>query len=212
MADDRPQPLQFASSSPQPSDTPPATPPGDAVHIGEELEDLEKESKMQTFIVVGVVLAIIAAVVAIFGYTMRPKPKASGTIDEAYAVALPGDNVLATIKVSVNNVGGKALFVRDVKAKVVTADGKEFQDIAANAVDFDRYFRAYPDLRDHSIQPLRVETRVDPGEQARGSVVVSFPITLDTFNARKSLSVIIVPYAGAMAPGGGDEQPVVITK
>ncbi len=212
MADDRPQPTQFAAATPQPDNGPPASPPGEPVRIGEELDEFEKESKTQTYIVVGVVLAIIAAVIAIFSYSMRPKPRASGNINEAYAVALPGDNVLATITVTFHNVGGKPLFIRDIKARMTTADGKEFQDIAANAVDFDRYFRGYPDLRDHSGLPLKVETRVDPGEQVRGSVIVSFPVTLDTFNARKSLSVLIQPYAGAMAPGGGDEPVVVITK
>ncbi len=211
MADDRPQPMQFGAT-PQPDNVPPASPQGEQVHIGEELDEFEKESKSQTYIVVGVVLAIIAAIIAVFSYSMRPKPKAVGSIDEAYAVALPGDNVLATIRVTFHNVGGKRLYVRDIKAQLNTADGKQFQDIAANAVDFDRYFRGYPDLRDHSGLPLKVETKIDPGEQVRGSVIVSFPVTLDTFNNRKSLSVLILPYAGAMSPQGGDEPVVVITK
>ncbi|MFB3814075.1 MAG: hypothetical protein ACE14L_08175 [Terriglobales bacterium] len=211
MPQERPHPLQFATS-PRPGDTPPASTPGEPVHIGEELDELEKESRIQTFLVVGVVLVIIAAIIGIFAYTMRPKPKATGAIDEAYAVALPGDNVLATIRVTFHNVGGKPLYIRDIKGKLVAEDGNEYTDVAANAVDFDRYFRAFPDLRDHSIQPLKVEARLEPGEQTRGSVVVRFPVTLDAFNARKALSVIIQPYAGVMSPSGGDEAPVIITK
>ncbi len=206
MADDRPEATQSA-----PSAASEPAPAGEPIHIAEELDDIEKESKARTFIVVGAVLLVIAVIVVAFSILMRPKPKASGTIDEAYAVALPGDNVLATIKVTINNVGGKPLWIRDLKAELVTADGKKFSDVAANAVDFDRYFRGYPDLRDHSIQPLKVETKIDPGEQVRGSIIAAFPVTLDMFNARQSLSAIVIPYAGAMAPGTTNEEPVIIT-
>jgi hypothetical protein len=186
--------------------------PNQPVPIGEELDDLEKEDRFRTFKVVGIVLAAIAAVVAVISFATRPKPEGGGTMDEAFAVALPGDNVLATIKVNFNNIGGKPLWIRDIKAQLTAADGSQYSDVAANAVDFERYFQGYPDLRDHSIQPLKVETRVLPGEQLRGSVVVSFLVTLDAFNHRKALAVMIYPYASAMGPSGGDEGPVVITK
>jgi len=197
----------------QPARSPAAGPvPVPAIHITEDLDDLEKESKFHTLIVVGIVLLLIAAVVAAIAFATRPQPAANGTLDDAFAVALPGDNVLATVKVSFHNVGGKPLWIRDLKAQLTTGDGKQYSDVAASPVDFDRYFRYYPDLRDRSIQPLKVETKVEPGEQVRGSLIVGFPVTLDAFNARKSLSVMIYPYATAQAPAGGDQPPVVITK
>jgi hypothetical protein len=152
--------------------------------------------------VVLIALAVIAVIVGIVSYGMRPKPGARGSIDEAFAVALPGDNVLATVKVTLHNVGGKPLFIKNIKAQINTDKG-EFKDEAANAADFDRYFRGYPDLRDHSLQALKVETRLAPGEEARGSVIVSFPVTLDAFNNRKSMAVVIEPY---------DMSPITITK
>jgi hypothetical protein len=207
MADQTPQGTQ-----PAPEARPASQPTGsETIHIAEELEDLEKESRSRTIIVVGAVLLVIAVAIAVISFATRPKPKASGTIDGAYAVALPGDNVLTTVRVSFNNIGGKPLWVRDIKAQLTTPDGKQYTDVAASAIDFDRYFRGYPDLRDHSIQPLKVETKVLPGEQVRGSVIVSFPVPLDTFNNRKSLSVLIYPYASAMTPTGS-EPPVTITK
>jgi hypothetical protein len=52
-------------------------------------------------------------------------------------------------------------------------------------------------------QPLKVETRVPAGLQAQGSIIVAFPITVDEFNNRKSLTVTIEPY---------DQKPLVIKK
>lgn len=173
------------------------------VHIAEELRDLEKGDKTKVFLVVGVVLVGIAIVVGIVAYLMRPQAKAIGALESAYAVALPGDNVLVTIKVHFQNVGGKPLWIRNLKGKLVTADGKDYQDEAASAVDFERYFQGYPDLRDYSLQPLKVETMLRPGEQIRGSVILGFPVTMDNYNSRKSLAVTIEPY---------DQAAITLTK
>jgi hypothetical protein len=173
------------------------------VHIAEELRDLEKDDKTHVIKVFGVVLVAIVIIVGIFAYLLRPKPKATGAVEDAYAVALPGDNVLTTVKVSLQNAGGKALWIRNIKGKLVTADGNEYQDQAASASDFERYFQGYPDLRDHSLQALKVETMLRPGEQTRGSVILGFPVTLDTFNRRKSLSVTVEPY---------DQAAITLTK
>jgi hypothetical protein len=94
------------------------------------------------------------------------------------------------------------LWVKALRAKAVTSSG-EYEDEAANAVDFDRYFQAFPTLKAHVDQPLRVETRVPAGLQTQGSLIVSFPVSVDEFNARKSLTVTIDPY---------DQKPLVITK
>ena len=48
------------------------------------------------------------------------------------------------------------------------------------------------------------EQKIGPGALAQGTVVVSFPVTQDAFDKRKSLSVVIQPYDQAV--------PVVLTK
>jgi hypothetical protein len=188
MSDEKPQ-------SAEPVSEPQPTPAGEQVHIGEELSDLEgKEDRLQSMKIVGAVLLVVAVIVAAYMLLVRPKPKATGAIDGAYAVALQGDNVLVTINVTFSNVGGKPIWIRNIQAEMTAPDGKTLKDDAANAVDFERYFRGYPDLRSHSLQPLKVETKLQPGEQTHGSVIVGFPVSLDTFSNRKSLSVIIEPY------------------
>jgi hypothetical protein len=205
MADERPQAPDSPGSSPT------TVPLPGPVHIGAELGELEeKESRFRILMVTGVALAVIAAIVAVISFATRPRPQAKGSIDEVYAVALPGDSLLVTVKVTFNNIGQKPVWIRGIKAQLTGADGQQYSDEAANAVDFPRYFQGYPDLRNHSLPALKVETRLAPGEQVQGSVIVGFPVTPDAFGHRKALSVTIYLYASSMGPTGGDQPPVVI--
>ena len=74
---------------------------------------------------------------------------------------------------------------------------------AVPAVDAQRYFQAFPDLKQHALNILTAETKLDPGKKVSGTIVVSFPVTADAFAARKSLTVTITPY---------NEVPIVLTK
>jgi hypothetical protein len=207
MTDESPQGLPPTVESDNPEQT-----PIESIHIAEELGSTDRENRSRTLLVAGIVFGAIAIVIGIVSFATRPKPKATGNIDDAYAVALPGDNVLVTVRVNFNNIGGKPLWIREIKAELTTTEGRQYTDDAASAADFDRYFHAYPDLRDHSIQPLKSETKAVPGEQIRGSVIVAFPVTMDAFNNRRSLSVIVVPHASFVGPAGSDAIPVVITQ
>ena len=110
---------------------------------------------------------------------------------------------MVAINVTVHNSGEKSLWIHDIKAKIAT-DGGEFTDEAASAIDFDRYFQAFPVLKTHALAAIPPETKIAPGGQAQGTVVVSFPVTQDVFDKRKSLSVVIQPYDQPL--------PLVLTK
>jgi len=171
------------------------------VPITEEMDSAKRT--LPPLGVVAIALVVIAVVVALIAWKLQPKPMAAGTIDEVFAVATPDGKTMATIKVTFSNVGsGRPLWIRNLKAKTVTSSG-EYEDEAASAVDFDRYFQAFPTLKAHVDQPLKVETRVPAGLQTQGSLIVAFPIPVEEFNSRKSLSVTIDPY---------DQKPLVITK
>ena len=106
----------------------------------------------------------------------------------------PNQNaVLVAVNVTVHNSGEKPLWIHDIKATLKT-DGGEFTDVAASAVDYDRYFQAFPTLKEHALAAIPPETKIPIGGQAQGTVVVSFPVTQDGFDKRKSLSVVIQPY------------------
>lgn len=180
--------------------SPTSKPDTKPVLVPEEIDSSKWE--MPPWTPIGIVLLVILVAMGIISYVTRPKPKMTGTIEEVYATALSDNSVMVTIKLNVQNVGSKSLWIHNLNTKLVTAKG-EFSDDAANAVDFPRYFSGYPDIRQHTITPIKVEDKIDPGSQQRGSIIVAYPVSLQEFNARKSISVIVEPY---------DQSPVTITK
>jgi hypothetical protein len=61
-------------------------------------------------------------------------------------------------------------------------------------VDLDRYFQAFPALKESSEPPLSPETKLLAGAEQRGTIIVSFKVTREAFDQRKSLTVTIQPY------------------
>ncbi len=141
-------------------------------------------------------IALIVVLVFIAGvaYIFRSKPVAQGQIDQAFAMQQedkPYSMVL--MQVTLRNVGDKPLFIKEIKADIMTDQG-ESSDDAASAVDYPRYLQAFPDLQPYATEPLKVETKIPPGGEAKGSVMVAFPITKEQFYARKDINVTIFPY------------------
>ncbi len=149
---------------------------------------------------VAIAIVLVAVVVAILAYVNRAKPVAQGGIDGVWfsqPAGMPSPMVL--IDVTLRNVGDKTLYIKDIKATLTTDQGDQSDDAAA-ASDYDRYLMAYPDLRGHTT-PLKVETKILPEGELKGSVMVTFPVTQQQFDARKDLTVTIQPY---------DQRPIVL--
>jgi len=146
----------------------------------------------------GVVLICIAAVgliVGIFAFKERPKPQGSGSINFVAVAEVPNQNmVLSAVTLTLRNSAIRPLWIKTIKAQLTTADGKTFDDEAASAVDLDRYFRAFPGLKENSAPPLSPETKLLAGAEQRGTIVVSFGVTKEAFDQRRSLTVSIKPY------------------
>jgi hypothetical protein len=175
---------------------------GPTINIGEEFGTASKN--LPSVKIVAIVLAVVAVVLAIWAFVLRPTPQGGGSIDNVAAIEIPGQNaVLVAVNVTVHNSGKKPLWIKDIKATLKTDSG-EFSDEAAPAMDFDRYFRAFPALKLHALSPLTPETKIPPGDQAQGTIVVSFRVIRQTFDKRQSLSVVIQPYDQAV--------PLVLTK
>ncbi len=171
---------------------PPAAGSGLDFNIGEEYGTAKRNLPPPKVLAIALVLVLVIALIIIFAAS---RPNGSGSIDDINAVDITGQNsVLVAMNVTVHNTGSKSMWIHNVKAIVKTEDGHEFSDDAAAPVDFERYFQAFPALKARSIAPLTVETKIPPGGYASGTVVVSFPLALDAFNKRKSLTVIIQPY------------------
>lgn len=150
-----------------------------------------------------IALIIVAIAVAAIAYFFRSTPAASGSIDEAFAVAIPSQNsVLATVQLTLKNATKKPLPLREINITVRTDKG-EFSDNFAPIADFDRYFSAFPDLKAHSIEGISHELVIPVGAQVSGSVIVSFPVTKEDFDNRRAL-IATVTFFG--------HKPVLIQK
>ena len=111
--------------------------------------------------------------------------------------------VMVAINVSFQNNGVKSYWIHTIKADLDTTTGS-FTDDAASPADFDRYFQAFPVLKQHALAPLEREAKINPGGRIAGTVIVTFPVTPDAFANRKSLKVTIQPYDQPV--------PLVLTK
>jgi hypothetical protein len=187
---------------PPPPQVPQQTPPvskGPTINIGEEFGTAKRNLPP-----IGILLAAVGGVLiiaAIIAFVQRAKPQATGTLVHVTAVQIPGQNaVLVALTFSFRNPGPKPLWVHDIKGKLVSSSGEQTAE-AVSAVDFDRYYSGFPELKAGAQQALSPEDKLQPGEQVMRTAIVSFPAMLDVFNQRKSVSVIIQPY----------DQPVPVT-
>jgi hypothetical protein len=195
------------SSTPQPQATPPAetTPdrpsyPG-RLPIGEEMDSSKWTLPPPKTLGVGLLVFVVLGIV-MFLLVGRAKPVAAGTIDHL-AIASPADNqVLVAINVTFSNIlPEKPIWLRSASARLTKSNGEQLSDTAASFVDFERYFQAFPALKEGAIEPLRPDIKLMPGEKASGMIVVSFPVDKQTFDQRKNLAVVLDLY---------DQLPVTI--
>jgi len=196
------QPGAEPSSPPSPQAEPSSAPnPQLDFDIGEEYGTARKN--LPPARIVAISLAAVVAIVAVYALTHRAHALSSGTIDDVVVVPVAGqDMVMVAINVSLENNSAKPSWIHTIQVALDTNNGR-FTDDASPAVDAERYFQAFPDLKRHALDFLKPEMRLDPGSKVSKTIVVSFPVTEEAFNARKSLTVTVAPY---------DEVPVVITK
>jgi hypothetical protein len=179
----------------QPLPTPPkpTVEPITEFHIGDEFGTAKRNLPPARIVLI--CLAAVAVIVGIFAFKGRQKPQGAGSIDFVAAAAVPGQNmILAAITMTLRNTAGKPLWIKNLKAHLTTADGSTFDDDAASAVDLDRYYQGFPALKESSEPPLSPETKLPAGGQQKGTIIVSFKVTKEAFEQRKSLTVTIQPY------------------
>jgi hypothetical protein len=183
---EEPSPPAIPTAAPSPD-----TPKTD-FNIGEEFGTAKKNLPPVKILLIGVVLILVAWGIA--ALLQRPKTSAAGSIDQVVSVEVPNQNlVLVAINVTVQNHGLKSFWIHTIKADVDAPTGS-FSSDAVNAVDFERYYQAFPTLKEYALAPLLPEAKISPGGQLSGTVVVGFPLTADAFASRKSLRVSIQPY------------------
>jgi hypothetical protein len=201
MPDQTPNANPGAPATPSaPADpTIPSPQRGPTINIADEFGTAKRNlPPVKPLLLTTVGILIIVGVVA---FLQRAKPQGGGSLDNVAAVELPGQNAsLVALTFTLRNSGEKSLWVHDIKGKLATSSG-ELSSEAVSAVDFDRYFQAFPTLKANAQPALAPEDKLQPGQEIKRTVIVSFPVTLDAFNQRRSVSVAIQPY----------DQPVPVT-
>ena len=196
-----PAPVPPANPS-APPDTTAAAQPGPTIHIGDEFGTAKRNLPPVKILLAAT--AAILIIVGIYSFFQRAKPQGGGSLDNVNAADLPGQNaVLVALTFTLRNSGEKSLFVHDIRGKLVTANGEQSGE-AVSAVDFDRYYQAFPELKANTQPALAPEDKLPPGQEIKRTVMVSFPVTLDAFNQRKAVSVVVQPYDQPL--------PVVLSK
>lgn len=181
-------------STPPPPAAPeaPKPPSGPTINIAEEFGTAKKNLPSGKILVVAII--VLGIVVAIVSFMKRAKPQASGTLDNVVAAEIPGQNsTMVALTFTIHNTSDKILYVHTLQASLKGPSGDATAD-AVSAVDFDRYFQAFPALRSGAQPALPPETKIQPGETTSRTIIVAFPVTLDAFNHRQVLAAVIWPY------------------
>jgi hypothetical protein len=204
----KPSGVESASTeNPMPDQTPtppppPPVPAGPTIHIGEEFGTAKKN--LPPAKIVAIAIGALLVVVLIASFLNRARPQAAGSLDNVVAVEIPGQSsTMVALTFTIRNTSKKDLYVHSLESSI-KAPGGDFTSSAVSAVDFDRYFQAFPALKVGTQPALPPETKIATGETSARTIIVAFPVTLDAFNHRTSTSVVIWPY--------NETVPVTMTK
>jgi len=201
MPDQTPNPAPVPAATPSASaDAPvPAPQRGPTINIGDEFGTAKRNLPPVKPLLL--TMAGILVIVGVVSFLQRAQPQGAGSLDDVTAIEIPNQNAsLVALTFTLRNSGKKSLWVHDVQGKLTTSGG-EFSSDAVSAVDFDRYYQAFPALKANAQPALSPEDKLQPGQELKRTVIVSFPVSLDAFNQRRSVSVVIQPY----------DQPVPVT-
>jgi hypothetical protein len=192
----------MSDPSPMPDASKPTPPAGPTINIGEEFGTAKRNLPPAKIVLIAVGAVLIVVLIA--GYFRRAKPQASGSLDNVAAVEIPGQgSTMAALTFTIHNTSDKTLYVHTLQGLLRQASGDTVAD-AVPAIDFDRYFQAFPALKNGTQPALIPEAKIQPGETVSRTIIVAFPVTLDAFNHRQAIVVSIWPYDQSV--------PVVLAK
>lgn len=180
----------------------PPTPSGPTINIGEEFGTAKKNLPSAPILIAAI--ALMAGVVIFASFLKRVKPQASGTLDNVVAVEVAGQGTtMVALTFTLHNTSDKVLYIHEIQSSMKAPSGDATAN-AVSAIDFDRYFEAFPELKNGAQPALIPEAKIQPGQTVARTIIVNYPIKLDAFNRRQSISVIIWLY---------DQQvPILMTK
>jgi hypothetical protein len=156
----------------------------------------------------GVIAALlVTAGIAVYVIAGQKPPVASGEIEQVWVhpqhTETPGfdangalmpkesfDQVLVFAQVKLHNQSKQPLFLLNILTNATLADGIH-SSYAATAADYDRVFIAYPTLDVPHGKALSPHATIDPGQTLEGTIVSSFRLSKQEWDARKDLNFTI---------------------
>jgi hypothetical protein len=177
--------------------------------LQQESKDLaagESYTKGTSHVIVATVVATVLVSIAVAGYLIigEKPPAATGEILDIWAhpmhtetsgwdangAAIPKeeiDQVLLFTHVRLHNQGKQPIFLHQIVANATLADGIH-SSYSATPTDFERIFKAYPQLMQWHATPLPTDLTIQPGETKEGTFACSFRMTKADWDSRKSLN------------------------
>jgi hypothetical protein len=176
--------------------------------LQQESKDLaagESYTRGTSHVIVATVVAtvVVSIAIAIYIFMGEKPPAAAGQILDVWAhpmhtetsgfdangAAIPKeeiDQVLLFTHVRLHNQSKQAIFLHQIVANATLANGLD-SSYAATPTDFERIFKAYPDLAQWHATPISPDLTIQPGETREGTFVCSFRVPKADWEARKSL-------------------------
>src|SRR3982075_2873760 len=141
-----------------PSPPPPNVPSGPTINIADEFGTAKRNLPPAKIVLLAI--AAVLLVVGIASFLHRARPQASGSLDNVAAAEISGQSAtLVALTFTLRNTADKILYVHNIQGKLNTAGG-EFSGEAVSAVDFDRYFQAFPALKNGAQPALSPEAKL----------------------------------------------------
>ena len=108
---------------------------------------------------------------------------------DAAGAAMPSetfDQVLVFAHVKLQNTSKQPLFLHQITADVTMTDGIH-SSYVATPTDYERAFKAYPELAAFHGAALATESTLDPGKTIEGDVLASFRLSQPEWESRKGV-------------------------
>ena len=165
----------------------------------------ESYTRGTSHVIIATVIAVVlvSAAVTVYVISGEKPPAAIGEIIDVWAhpmhsessgfdangASIPKeelDQVLLFTHVRLHNQSKQPIFLHQIIANATLADGIH-SSYAATPNDYERVFKAYPDLMQWYAPPISPDLTLQPGETKEGTFVCSFRMPKQDWESRKDL-------------------------
>ena len=169
----------------------------------------EANSTKRALVIVLIAAVIVVVTIAAYVYIDEKPPALTGQIVKldvtpihtemrvgAGAQGVQGgldtyDQLLITAEVQVHNQAKYPVYLHDMWSNLTTSSGDQQRSLAANKIDFQSVFVAYPQMASLQQQPLLRDITLQPGQSTEGLIVFHYPITKDQWDSRRSFQAVM---------------------